>query len=281
MFLKPMLNRGLTRGFAALVAASTMAMSTSCYGGSIQFMLHPEPAPVRVQPAPPHDEPLSGGISSRGAAGKSASPILSLPADPAPIARGYPVYVLVQNEGVVRGDASLNTATGVLSTSLDLETDRVDSGPIGNMSVELLGRNNVVLDTINVGQEEIGGKNPGKFREVTFSGQTSVSPALAANVVSISLQVQYLGQHFYPFETITNTILSLVSMITDSGAQQGDGSQDDQSGDSSATDPTSSDDGDSAKGNAGVGFGGSGGGGYSPSTPTPRPIDRREAPWHG
>lgn len=96
-------------------------------------------------------------------------------------------------ESWVRGNATLDPSSGVLSITVQLETDSAKAGPKGKISVTLKGDNDKVLGTATTEEIGTGGKDRGNAVSRNFSGQARIDPTVARTVRSMYLDAQCTG----------------------------------------------------------------------------------------
>lgn len=96
-------------------------------------------------------------------------------------------------ESWVRGSATLNTATGDLGMTVQLETDDTVAGPKGKMIVEVKDVDGHVLATATTSEFGMGGKPPGHAKINDFSGSAKIPQVVAAKATSLDASVQCTG----------------------------------------------------------------------------------------
>jgi hypothetical protein len=96
-------------------------------------------------------------------------------------------------ESWVRGSASLDKASGVLSMTIQLETDSVLAGPKGRVVVEI--RNAAAKPIYSVTSDEIGmgGKPPGKVVIRSVSSAVQIPQQISQDADSLYLDAQCTG----------------------------------------------------------------------------------------
>jgi hypothetical protein len=96
-------------------------------------------------------------------------------------------------ESWVRGDASFDRSSGILSMTVQLETDATHAGPKGVVTAYLKDAAGKTIATATTSEIGIGGKRPGKSRIENFSSQIKIDPAVASQVQSVYLDAQCTG----------------------------------------------------------------------------------------
>ncbi|OQP64777.1 hypothetical protein A3860_18640 [Niastella vici] len=109
--------------------------------------------------------------------------------------RGMPSYIYGGNspESWVRGKATLDQASGILSITIQLETDATDAGPKGRVTVALTDCSGKAIANLTTDEVETGGKNPGSAKIVNFSSQKQIDPEKACKVCSLYVTAQKTG----------------------------------------------------------------------------------------
>jgi hypothetical protein len=102
-------------------------------------------------------------------------------------ARGMPSFVYGGNspESWVRGNAKLDQASGILTITMQLETDALFAGPVGKVTVSLRDCNKKEIAKATTEEVGIGGKDPGSARIVNLSSQIEIETKIAERVCSI------------------------------------------------------------------------------------------------
>jgi hypothetical protein len=97
--------------------------------------------------------------------------------------------------GWVRGSASLSKATGVVDFCVRMASDSLKYGPKARMSVALRDSNDKDIADIAVGEIGRGGRAHGKAENDVnkFCGQATVSPEIAARTTGVDIAVQITG----------------------------------------------------------------------------------------
>ena len=93
----------------------------------------------------------------------------------------------------VRRKASLDPSSGMLTITVQLETDSTTAGPKGKVFVALKDANGKTLataDSVEVGRR---GKPPGKAVIQNFSSQKKIDPGIAQRVKSMYMDAQRTG----------------------------------------------------------------------------------------
>jgi hypothetical protein len=109
--------------------------------------------------------------------------------------RGMPTTMYCGNnpESWVRGNVSLDPSSGILSMTVQLETDSTSAGPKGRVSAALKNADGKTLATATSDEIGTGGKPPGKAAIRNFSSEVRIDPAIATQVRSIYLDAQCTG----------------------------------------------------------------------------------------
>jgi hypothetical protein len=134
-----------------------------------------------------------------------------------PRGNGYCAVLHSRNpESWVRGSATLDTGTGVVSMALQLETDSATAGPCGRMLAILRGETDSDLAVLDMTQEICrGGKRPGKAAVSDYSLQKAVTKDIAARTKSIVVLLDYTksksGLWNIPMKTVVDAIKLLVA----------------------------------------------------------------------
>jgi hypothetical protein len=103
-----------------------------------------------------------------------------------PGARGYCSSASEGGPGIVRAKASVDTTTGRVILTIELETDDTDTGPCGTASVTLRDAAGARLSTIQMRHEAcLGGKPPGEALIAAFTYAKPVSYEVAQATASI------------------------------------------------------------------------------------------------
>jgi hypothetical protein len=109
--------------------------------------------------------------------------------------RGMPATMYCGNkpESWVRGNATLDPSSGLLSITVQLETDSTSQGPKGRVSAALKSADGKTLATATTDEIGTGGKPPGQAAIRNFTSQVKIDPAISAQVKSIYLDAQCTG----------------------------------------------------------------------------------------
>jgi len=109
--------------------------------------------------------------------------------------RGMPTTMYCGNspESWVRGNATLDPSSGLLSLTVQLETDSTSAGPKGYVTAALKDAAGRTLATAKSDAIGTGGKPPGGAAIRNFSSRVTIDPALASQVRSIYLDAQCAG----------------------------------------------------------------------------------------
>jgi len=109
-------------------------------------------------------------------------------------ANGLSVYVHGSKHRTwVRGSASVNADTGVIRLKVQLESDSMNSGPKGNMTVSFNDSNGKNVVRVAVGEVGMGGKRQGNDRVEDFFGHTRIPVKLAHRIASVNVSVKLVG----------------------------------------------------------------------------------------
>lgn len=93
-------------------------------------------------------------------------------------------------ESWIRGSASLDTNSGIISMTIQLETDSLAAGPSGQVKATVKDANGKTLATATSDTVGMGGKPPGPAKISNFTSVKAVPPAVAQNAHSLSLEAQ-------------------------------------------------------------------------------------------
>jgi hypothetical protein len=96
-------------------------------------------------------------------------------------------------ESWVRGSASLDKASGVMSLTVQLETDSVLAGPKGRVIVTIKNASGDFIYTVTSDEIGIGGKPPGNVVIRSFSSTVSIPPQISQQASSLYLDAQCTG----------------------------------------------------------------------------------------
>jgi hypothetical protein len=96
-------------------------------------------------------------------------------------------------ESWVRGSASLDKASGVLSATIQLETDSVFAGPKGRATVAIKNAEGKTIYTVASDEIGIGGKPPGNVVIRNFSSTISIPKSVSQEAISLYLEAQCTG----------------------------------------------------------------------------------------
>lgn len=114
---------------------------------------------------------------------------ITCPPSKGPEARGYCSKALEGSAGIVRAKASLDTATGRVTLTVELETDDTSAGPCGMASATLRDAAGARLSTVQMQHEAcLGGKPPGGplIKVFTYTRPVSNEVAQAATSIDVS-----------------------------------------------------------------------------------------------
>jgi V8-like Glu-specific endopeptidase len=96
-------------------------------------------------------------------------------------------------ESWVRGAASLDKGSGLLSLTVQLETDSVFAGPKGRVTVAIRNAEGKTIYTVATDEIGIGGKPPGNVVIRSFSSTVSVPTSISQDANSLYLDAQCTG----------------------------------------------------------------------------------------
>lgn len=96
-------------------------------------------------------------------------------------------------ESWVRGNATLDPSSGILSVTVQLETDSTSAGPKGKVSVALKSADGKTLATATTDEIGTGGKQPGSAAIRNFTSQVKIDPAISQRVTAMYLDAQCTG----------------------------------------------------------------------------------------
>ena len=138
--------------------------------------------------------------------------VISSPVLDKPFARGFSALDHGDDpESWVRASATCQRDNGVVSFTLQLETDSVSAGPKGRMQVVLRDATKDLV-TIDVAEIEMGGKIPGPSRIRSFHGQATVPIKLAARVTSVGVTVQHTGSSNQLFGIPADDVIAAIKV---------------------------------------------------------------------
>lgn len=114
---------------------------------------------------------------------------------PAGFDRGMATTMYCGNspESWVRGNATLDQASGILTITIQLETDATNAGPKGKVTAVLKDCNGNAVANVTTDEIGTGGKTPGSAVIRNFTSQTKIDPKLAGKVCSMYLTSQCTG----------------------------------------------------------------------------------------
>jgi hypothetical protein len=96
-------------------------------------------------------------------------------------------------ESWVRGSASLDTASGVVSLQVQLETDSTTAGPKGKVSVIAEDAAGKTLATLESAELGMGGKPMGGAAIKNFGSSQAIPGAIAARVTQLKVRAVCTG----------------------------------------------------------------------------------------
>lgn len=132
-------------------------------------------------PAPPHQIKVDGSY-------KHTSPVGQW-------SRGMPTTMYCGNspESWVRGNVTLDPSSGLLSMTVQLETDSVSAGPKGKVTAALKDSGGKTLVTATSDEIGTGGKDGTHASIRNFTSATKIDPSIAKQVRLIHLDAQCTG----------------------------------------------------------------------------------------
>ena len=128
-----------------------------------------------------HSEALRRGCERYGIRSTIALPGMCIRAATSnaisvPSCVGYMASRGTKPESWVRGSASLDTDTGIISIKIQLESDSTVAGPKGYVIATAVDKDGIPLTTVKSDQIERGGKGPGKAEKHGITkGNSSIS----------------------------------------------------------------------------------------------------------
>lgn len=96
-------------------------------------------------------------------------------------------------ESWVRGSASLDTDSGIITVTVNLETDSTEGGPKGKVQVTVKDAAGNTLATISTPEVGMGGKDPGTFASRNFSATDTIPVAKSQQAASLWVEAQCTG----------------------------------------------------------------------------------------
>ena len=151
---------------------------------------------------------MAGGTKIVARSGSVASPRL---ADP--WARGMSDFAHSSDpESWVRGAASVDRSSGIISHTLQLETDSVSHGPRGQMTVTVYDAADRKLAETKV-EAGMGGKPPGRAVIRNFTGQKQIPLNIAEAAQRVAVDVQHTGRQLGLFGIDFGDILNAIKLI--------------------------------------------------------------------
>lgn len=115
-------------------------------------------------------------------------------------------------ESWVRGSASIDRSNGNISHTLQLETDSVEAGPKGRITVNVYDVAGRKLATTSA-EAGMGGKPPGRAVIRNFTGQTQIPTNIAKAAQSVTVSVEHLGRQFGLFGVGFGDVLNAIQLI--------------------------------------------------------------------
>jgi hypothetical protein len=103
------------------------------------------------------------------------------------------IYCGNNPESWIRASATLETSTGDLSITVQLETDSTRAGPKGLVNLYVKDAAGNVLASAQTAELATGGKPPGRAVIRNYSSHASVPVAVAAQAASLYLQAECTG----------------------------------------------------------------------------------------
>lgn len=122
--------------------------------------------------------------------------------------RGMPSYMYCGDspESWVRGNATLDQASGILFITIQLETDAIYAGPKGQVTVILKDCNGKSLVNATTDEIATGGKGIGSVSIRNFSSRIKIDSKIARKVCSMNVTAQCTGS----YDRILNIKLSTI-----------------------------------------------------------------------
>lgn len=102
-------------------------------------------------------------------------------------------------ESWIRGSATLDTNSGIISMTVQLETDSTTAGPKGRVVATVRDATGKTLATATSDEIGIGGKPPGKAVIRNFDSTVSVPLSTIQTATSLSLEAQCTGSVGQPW----------------------------------------------------------------------------------
>lgn len=120
-------------------------------------------------------------------------------------------------ESWLRGSATLDTSTGDMTITIQLETDSVAAGPKGRVKVTVKDENDSVLATVETDEIGMGGKPPGAAVQKSFTSTAQIPAGVAQNAKKLWVdpicngQVnQWFGIDFSQIQKAFKTVVAIV-----------------------------------------------------------------------
>jgi hypothetical protein len=109
-------------------------------------------------------------------------------------------------ESWVRGNAWFDATTGVLTMTIQLETDSTAEGPKGKVTAFLKDAAGKTVATASSEEVGTGGKPPGKSAIRNFTSHANIDPDVASEVTAIYLDAQCTGSVTRLFNVSEDTL---------------------------------------------------------------------------
>jgi hypothetical protein len=116
-------------------------------------------------------------------------------------------------ESWVRGSASLDKSSGVVSITEQLETDSALAGPKGKVIISIRNANNQELTGIETAESGIGGKQGGQAVIRNISGIKNISASSAEEAASCTVTAQCTGSINAPIGINPGDVISAIKTI--------------------------------------------------------------------
>jgi len=128
--------------------------------------------------------------------------------------RGMPTTMYCGNspESWVRGNATLDPSSGLLSITVQLETDATHAGPKGKIAAALRDSTGKTVATATTEEHGTGGKAPGRAAIRNFSGQTKIPVDVSKRVTAIYLDAQCTGSLSRVFDIKLDTVTDVIKI---------------------------------------------------------------------
>lgn len=132
-----------------------------------------------------------------------------------PFERGYQSTQYCGNspESWVRGSAFLDQQTGLLTITINLETDAVNAGPKGQVLVYIYDSKNELLTKFATDEIGRGGKAPGRYAESTYSSSINLGTEIGRKAYSMKVVANCTGAIDRWFNVSGDTINDVVKIF--------------------------------------------------------------------